>query len=94
VLMVTMQPVTKTFIEGDNVVFSSATNSSTTPSAQWERSINDGALWNSISGETSSALLLSAVTTSLNGYQYRVVFTSTIGSVTSNAAVLIVKPAL
>jgi hypothetical protein len=42
-----------------------------TPTFQWQISTNNGSTWSNISGETSSTLFISNVSSSLNGYLYR-----------------------
>ncbi|QJD84673.1 S-layer homology domain-containing protein [Cohnella herbarum] len=56
---------------------------------QWQ--VNRGAGFENINGATNSTLTLSNVTTSMSGYQYRVVIASGTQSTTSNAALLTVN---
>ena len=71
----------------------------TSPSYQWQLSTDAGATWNNISntgvytGATTSTLTMTAVTTSMNGNQYRAVITGTApcGAVNSAAITLTVS---
>lgn len=62
---------------------------------QWQRRTSSTAKWTNVSGATSSSLALTALTTSANGYQYRVKLTSSAGAeeVISNTATLTVTAA-
>lgn len=75
----------------------SVTASATTGSLvyQWQRRTTTGGRWSNISGATSSSLALTGLTTTSNGYEYRVKLTSSAGAeeVTSNAATLTVTAA-
>ena len=53
--------------EGTNATFS--VSGGTT--YQWQESTNGGGSWNNISGKTSATLVLTSVSYSMNGYQYR-----------------------
>lgn len=72
----------------------SVTASATTGSLiyQWQRRTSSTAKWTNISGATSSSLALTSLTTTSNGYQYRVKLTSSAGAeeVISNTATLTV----
>lgn len=59
---------------------------------QWQRRTTSTAKWVSMSGNTSSSLALTALTTTSNGYQYRVKLTSSAGAeeVISSVATLTV----
>jgi len=91
VVSITTQPASTTVCNGDNATFS-VVAAGTTPSYQWQMSTN-GTTWTDVSGETSASLIVSAVTMSMTGYQYRVVVggVAPCGSVTSGAATLTVS---
>lgn len=59
---------------------------------QWQRRTTTGGRWSNVSGATSSSLALTGLTTTSNGYEYRVKLTSSAGAeeVISNAATLTV----
>jgi hypothetical protein len=75
----------------------SVTASATTGSLvyQWQRRTSSTAKWTNVSGATSSSLALTGLTTTSNGYQYRVKLTSSAGAeeVISNTATLTVTAA-
>ena len=75
----------------------SVTASATTGSLvyQWQRRTTTGGRWANISGATSSSLALTGLTTTANGYEYRVKLTTSAGAeeVISNAAALTVTAA-
>src|SRR5205814_16714 len=71
---ISVQPSNTTICETTNASFS-VTASGTTLTYQWQ--VNTGSGFSNISGETSSTLTLSSVTTSMTGYQYRVVVSGT-----------------
>lgn len=65
-------------------------------SYQWQVSTNGGNTWSDVSSATSSTLSLTAVTTSMNTNQYRVIVANSNGggettTATSNAAILTVE---
>lgn len=67
-----------------------------TLSYQWQLSTNGGSTWSNIGGATTASYLVSGITLSMNGYQYRCVVTGTCPpvTVTSSAATLSVTNAL
>ena len=88
-------PVNSTICEGGNTIFSTiATGAGLT--YQWE--VFNGTSWSNITntgiytGATTNILRLNAVTTTVNGYQYRCIVSGTCSpSTTSNAATLTVN---
>ena len=58
---------------------------------QWQVSTDGGLTWSNISGATSTTFTLSTTTTSENGYEYRAVFTNSLGSATTTVALLTVQ---
>jgi hypothetical protein len=97
---VSTQPSNASICAGSNTSFTSASTSLPTPTVQWERSI-DGIAWTPItgtldgsiySGFATGTLTLTAAGSSVNGYQYRAVFTNGNGSATSTPATLTIKP--
>jgi hypothetical protein len=59
-------------------------------SYQWQVSTNGGSTWTNIAGEIFPNLTLTNLTTTMNGYQYRVIVSGCGSPVTSNAATLTV----
>lgn len=87
---VTTQPTAQSVCSGSNATFTSASSGSPLPIVQWQVS-TDGNIWTDISGATSATLTFATSGTD-NGKQYRAVWTNSVGSVNSNAALLTVKP--
>ena len=84
--IVTTNPVSQTVISG-NVTFTAAASGSPAPTVQWQVSTNGGFSFSDIPGATSTSLMF-AVNSSLDGNQYRAVFTNSCGSATTTAATL------
>lgn len=84
------QPSAITVNEGSTATFTSSSNGNPTASIQWQLSTNGGSSWSNISGATSESYTTPATTYVYDQYQYRVVFTNSVGSVTSDAVVLTV----
>ena len=69
------EPTSATTFNNRDITFSTGACTSTSGAVctyQWERSINSGSSWSTISGAIASSLTLSQVQTSMSGYQYRV----------------------
>lgn len=88
---ITVQPAAQTATAGQGVTFS-VTAAGTSLHYQWQSSSN-GSSWTSLSGANAASLALSAVATSDNGTQYRVLVSNSLNSVTSQAAALTVNAA-
>ncbi len=88
---VTAQPANSTVCEGANTSFTVGGSGGAT--YQWQLSTDGGANFNNIAGATSATLNLTAVTASMNNYQYRCILTSAGCAVpaVSNAAILTVN---
>jgi len=80
------QPASQTVTAGDNVTFTVQATGNPLPSYQWQFNGTD------LTGETSSTLALTGVTTNQAG-DYRVVITNATGSTNSAIATLTVLPA-
>jgi hypothetical protein len=87
----TSQPVSRGVTVGTNALFTAAAIANPPPSFQWQRQAAGSNTWTNVSdsstysGTTSSALLVSGVTSTMNGDQFRVVATNANSTVTSNA---------
>ncbi len=97
---ITTQPQNRTVLVGNAAVFSVTASSTPAVSGyQWQRSTNSGGSWFNLSDDgtysssSGSSLTMSGATTSMNGDQFRVVVTNSIGTSTSNAATLTVRQA-
>jgi hypothetical protein len=83
------QPENKTVNDGQSVTFYAYAGGNPDPSAQWQDSTDGGTNWNDVAGATSAMLTFTAGS-SENGYEYRAVFTNSVGAVTSDPATLTV----
>jgi hypothetical protein len=94
--LVLSQPASVAVALGRTATFTATASGVPTPTVQWQVSINGGATFanltdgGTIAGSATTTLTLSAVTAAQNAAQYRAVFTSSAGSVISNAGTLTV----
>ena len=89
--IITSQPSYQTVCANGTAIFNVVATGNGTLAYQWQQSIDSGASWSPITGQTGTSLTLTGVTASMNGYRYRVIVTGTCGSVTSNAVILTVQ---
>jgi hypothetical protein len=87
---VTTNPTSQTVTHGQSVTFIAAASGNPTPTVQWQVSTDGGNTFSNITGATSTSLTVSSTTTSENGYEYRAVFTNSVGSTTTLVATLTV----
>lgn len=87
---VTTQPIALTVTAGQTAAFSADATGNPIPAVQWQLSTNNGATWTDINGATSTTYSFTSAAGD-NGEQYRAIFTNSIGSAASNAAVLTVN---
>jgi len=85
----TTHPADLTVNTGDPAGFTVAATGSPAPTLQWEISLDGGATWSAIPGETAATLNFEAYSVQ-DGEQYRVLATNGSGSATSNVATLTV----
>jgi uncharacterized repeat protein (TIGR03803 family) len=88
---VTTNPSKQAVIAGQPATFTAAANGNPTPTVQWQVSSDSGRTFTDISGATSTSLKLSNALFSLNGDEYRAVFSNSVGAATTSAATLIVQ---
>jgi hypothetical protein len=88
---VTKNPASLTASTGANVTLTAAATSNTPLTVQWQVSTDGGKSYASISGATRAPLTLNGLTSAQSGYRYRAVFTNSVGSATTAAAVLTVS---
>ncbi|MHB1424226.1 MAG: beta strand repeat-containing protein [Gemmataceae bacterium] len=88
---ITTQPTNQSAAAGGNVSFTASASGNPTPTVQWQVSSDGGTTFSNISGATSTTLTLNQVSTSMNGAEYRAVFSNSAGSASSNAATLTVN---
>lgn len=79
------QPSNTTVNAGTNAVFT-ASASGTNLDTQWQKSTNNGFSWVNISGATSTTLTITSPSNTMDGYQYRAIFSNSFGSVTTSPA--------
>jgi Immunoglobulin I-set domain len=80
------QPTGQTAKVGETATFSVSASGTGTLSYQWQR--NTGSSWSNIVGATSSSYVTPTLSLTEDGYQYRVNVTDSVGTTTSNAALL------
>jgi Peptidase family M1 domain/Secretion system C-terminal sorting domain len=86
---ITTPPISQTVCEGANVTFT--ITAATATNFQWQVSTNGGTSWANVTGSTSATLILSAVTNTLNGNQYRCQASTLCGASNSTGATLTVN---
>jgi hypothetical protein len=89
--IVLSSPASQTVTAGHSVTFTASASGNPTPSVQWQVSTDGGLTWSNISGATNTAFTLNTTTASENGYEYRAVFTNSLGSAATAAALLTVQ---
>jgi ribosomal protein L24E len=88
--VVTTQPANQTVNAGQLASFSAIASSTPTPTVQWQLSTDGGTHWTTIAGATGTTYATPATTGPDNGNRYRAVFTNSVGTATTNAALLVV----
>ena len=86
-------PISQTVVAGHSVTFSAAGSGNPAPTVQWQQSTNGGTSFSNITGATGVTYTINSPTASQNGYLYRAVFTNSVGSATTSAALLTVQSA-
>jgi sugar lactone lactonase YvrE len=71
--------------------FYAAASGAPAPTVQWQQSVDSGSTWSDIGGATTTTLSFLAAH-SMNGYEYRAVFTNVVGTATTRAATLTIVP--
>lgn len=88
---VSAQPVSQTAFTGTSVSFTATASGFPFPTVQWQESTDGGSTWGNISGATSDTYTITDVPLSDNGVDFRAVFTNSIGSATTDPAILTVQ---
>ena len=88
--IVTKQPASQVVTLGQPVTLTATASGFPPPSVQWQFSTNNGATFSNISGATSTSYTFTA-TAATNGQYFQAVFTNSVGSVTSDAAVITLR---
>lgn len=92
---ITANPAGKTVTAGESATFTATASGTPTPSVQWQISTNGGATFandTTDGSNTTGTLTIANTTTTESGWEYRAVFTNSLGSATSTAATLTVNP--
>ena len=88
--VVTQEPANATVQAGQPATFQASASGFPIPTAQWERSTDGGKTWSAVAGASSEQLTIAEAQLSENGHQYRVTFTNSGGTATSDPAMLTV----
>ncbi len=88
---ITTNPQSQSVVTGEGLTFTAAANI-TTPTVQWQASVNGGNTWINIGGPTTATLTASDLTSFVNGWEVRAVFTNYVGSATTTPATITVTP--
>ena len=88
--VITLQPTNQAVDSGETATFTAAASGNPTPTVQWQYSTDGGSTWANLPVGGTSTTLSEVVNSSENGYEVRAVFTNSLGSATTNAAVLTV----
>jgi hypothetical protein len=86
---VTINPSNQSVVAGNSVTFTAAASGNPVPTVQWQVSTNGGTTFTNVAGATSTTLTFVA-NASQNGYEYRAVFTNSVGTATTTTATLTV----
>jgi sugar lactone lactonase YvrE len=78
----------QTVIAGKRLTLSASTEGNPPPACTWQVSKDGGATWETIESETSSILIVSNISASMDGWQYRYIIFNHAGSATSDASTL------
>jgi hypothetical protein len=88
--MVNINPGSQTVSAGQTVTFTATASGNPAPTVHWQVSTDGGITYTNIAGATSATYTIAGVTRSQNGFRYRAVFTNSLGSTMTIAAILTV----
>jgi phosphatidylinositol-3-phosphatase len=88
---ITTNPQSQSVVTGEGLTFTAAADI-TTPTIQWQASVNGGTTWINLSGATNPILTTGPLTAFENGWEVRAVFTNYVGSAATNPATITVTP--
>lgn len=91
--IITTQPIAETVCLGSEVSFISAATGNPVPTLQWQESEGETAIWTAIPTAISSTYTFTPALVD-NAKKYRVIWTNTEGTITSNEVLLTVNPLL
>ncbi len=86
---ISTNPQSQSVVTGGSLTFAAAADI-TTPTIQWQASVNAGASWLNLSGATNPTLTVGPLTAFENGWEVRAIFTNYKGSATTSAATITV----
>lgn len=89
---VVSDPVDQRVAAGDDATFEAEAASIEATTVVWQVSTDDGETWADLDEETSTSLVVAAVSVEQSGLRYRAVFTNSAGSTPTAAATLTVDP--
>ena len=84
-------PQSQSVVTGEDLTFTAAANI-TTPTIQWQASVNGGNTWIDLAGQTNPSLTTGPLTPFENGWEVRAVFTNYVGSAATSPATITVLP--
>jgi hypothetical protein len=88
---ITTQPINQGVFVNQAVTFTAAASGQPTPTVQWEQSSGGGSGWTPIANATAPSYTISSTTLMQSGDQFRAVFSNSLGSATTSAALLTVS---
>jgi uncharacterized repeat protein (TIGR03803 family) len=88
---VTANPSNQAGTAGQTVTFTAAADANPIATVQWQVSTDGGLTFTDISGATSAALTLNAVTAAMNDDEYKAAFTNSVGTTFTSTATLTVQ---
>ena len=88
---ITTSPQSQSAVNGETLTFAAGADV-TTPTVQWQLSVNGGSTWINVPGATSTTLTTGTLTPFEQGWEVRAVFTNYVGSATTNSATITVLP--
>jgi hypothetical protein len=88
---ITTDPQSQSVVTGGTLTFTAAADI-TTPTVQWQLSIDGGNSWFNVGGLTTASVTTGPLTAFVQGWEIRAVFTNHMGSATTNPATITVLP--
>jgi hypothetical protein len=87
---ITTEPTSQSVVIGANATFTAAASGNPAPIVQWQVSSNDGDTWGNVSGANSPSYTVVDTGSTENGWEFRAVFSNSVGSQATNAVTLTV----
>jgi hypothetical protein len=88
---ISTNPQSQSVVTGGSLTFTASADI-TTPTIQWQASVDGGDTWINLSGATNPTLTSGPLTAFENGWEVRATFTNYLGSATTGAATITVSP--